>query len=70
MPLFALVLTFAAITVALPLGALVVQSFSVDTYGLAFALAGAWVSKEVFDFVRAVIDHVGRPDGNGSCLVL
>jgi iron(III) transport system permease protein len=40
LPLFALVLTFAAIVVALPLGALVVQSFSVDTYGLAFARAG------------------------------
>jgi iron(III) transport system permease protein len=40
LPLFALVLAFAAAVVALPLGALVVQSFSVDTYGLAFARAG------------------------------
>jgi iron(III) transport system permease protein len=40
LPLFALVLTFAAIVVALPLGALVVQSSSVDTYALAFARAG------------------------------
>ena len=40
LPLFALVLAFAAVVVALPLGALVVQSSSVDTYALAFARAG------------------------------
>ena len=39
-PLFALVLAFAAVVVALPLGALVVQSVSVETYGLALARAG------------------------------
>lgn len=40
MPLFALVLAFAAVVVALPLGALAIQSLSVETYGLALARAG------------------------------
>ena len=40
LPLFALVLAFAAVVVAVPLGALAVQSFSVDAYALAFARAG------------------------------
>jgi iron(III) transport system permease protein len=40
MPLFALVLAFAAVVVALPLGALAFQSLSVETYALAVARAG------------------------------
>ncbi len=40
MPLFALVLAFATVAVGLPLGALAVQSLSVETYGLALARAG------------------------------
>jgi iron(III) transport system permease protein len=40
MPLFALVLAFAAVVVAVPLGALAVQSSSIETYGLALARAG------------------------------
>jgi iron(III) transport system permease protein len=40
LPLLALVLLFAAVVVALPFGALVVQSSSVATYGLALARAG------------------------------
>jgi iron(III) transport system permease protein len=40
LPLFALLLAFAAIVVAVPLGALAVQSFSVETYRQEFARAG------------------------------
>jgi iron(III) transport system permease protein len=40
MPLFVLVLAFAAIAVALPLGALAAQSLSVETYAQALARAG------------------------------
>ena len=40
MPLFALLLAFAAVVVALPLGALAFQSHSVETYALALVGAG------------------------------
>jgi iron(III) transport system permease protein len=40
LPLFALVLAFAAVVVAVPLGALAAQSFSIETYALALARAG------------------------------
>jgi iron(III) transport system permease protein len=47
LPLFALVLAFAVTVVALPLGALIVQSSAVEIYGLALARAGDSIVRSI-----------------------
>jgi ABC-type Fe3+ transport system permease subunit len=47
LPLFALVLAFAVTVVALPLGALIIQSSAVEIYGLALARAGDSIVRSI-----------------------